>query len=102
MDNIKYSLEKFCQVDNGLSSVDGSFFDIEVLKTTFCAISLTGIRITGPYKYLLINVDTSYDTHLQAFPTHASYIIQADKKGKKWVFPNEAQLVENEAEQILM
>ena len=47
-------------------------------------------------------MDTSYDTHLQTFPTHASYIIQADKKGKKWLFPNEAQLVENEAEQILM
>lgn len=47
-------------------------------------------------------MDTSYDTHLQAFPTHASYIIQAEKKGKKWVFPNEAQLVENEAEQTLM
>ena len=26
-------------------------------------------HITGPYQYLLINVDTSYDILLQAFPT---------------------------------
>ena len=30
------------------------------------------------------------------------YLIRADKKGKTWVFLDEAQLVETEAEQILM
>ena len=30
------------------------------------------------------------------------YLIWADTKGKMWVFPEDAQLVETEAEQILM
>ena len=42
---------------------------MEVSKPIFCVTSLIGIYITGPYQYLLINVDTSYDTLLRAFLT---------------------------------
>lgn len=41
---------------------------MEVLKPNFCATSLIGIPITGPY-HLLISMDTSYNTLLQTFPT---------------------------------
>ena len=69
MDDIKSYLEKFSSVFNGLSTIDRSFLNMEVLKFFVCAISLIGIHITGPYQFLLINVDTRYDTLLQAFPT---------------------------------
>ena len=69
MDDIKSYLEKFSSVFNGLSTIDRSFLNMEVLKFFVCAISLIGIHITGPYQFLLINVDTRYDTFLQAFPT---------------------------------
>ena len=69
MDDIKSYSEKFSFVVNGLSIIDRSFLNMEVLKPIFCATSLVGVHITGPCQYLLINVDTSYDTLLQAFPT---------------------------------
>ena len=69
MDDIKSYLEKFISVVNELSIVDCNFLNMEVLKPFFCATSLVWIHITGQYQYLLINVDTSYDTLLQAFPT---------------------------------
>ena len=69
MDDIKFYLEKFSSVVNGLSIIDRNFLDMEVLKSIFCATSLIGVHITGPYQYFLINVDASYDTLLEAFPT---------------------------------
>ena len=69
MDDIKFYLEKFSSVVNGLSIIDRNFLDMEVLKSIFCATSLIVVHITGPYQYFLINVDTSYDTLLEAFPT---------------------------------
>ena len=68
MDDIKSHLEKFSSAVNGLNITDGSFLDMGVLKPFFCATSLIGKHITGPYQYLLINVDSSYDKLLQAFP----------------------------------
>ena len=69
MDDIKSYLEKFCSVFNGLSTIDHSFLNMEVLNFFVWATSLIGIHITGPHQFLLINVDTRYDTLLQAFPT---------------------------------
>ena len=69
MDDIKFYLEKFSSVVNGLCIIDRNFLDMEVLKWIFCATSLIVVHITGPYQYFLINVDTSYDTLLEAFPT---------------------------------
>ena len=69
MDDIESYLEKFSSVFNGWSTFDRSFLNMEVLNFFVCATSLIGIQITGPYQFLLINVDTRYDTLLQAFPT---------------------------------
>ena len=50
MDDIKSYLEKFSSVFNGLSTIDCSFLNMEVLIFfVFCATSLIGIHITGPY-----------------------------------------------------
>ena len=68
MDDIKSYLEKLSSAFNGLSATDRSFLNMEVLKFFVRATSLIGIHITGPCQFLLINVDTRYDTHLQAFP----------------------------------
>ena len=53
--------------------------------------------------------DTTYEWYLsvteQINPNNTivvSYLIRADSKGRTWVFPDEAQFVEIEAEQILM
>ena len=70
MVDIKSYLEKFSSVANGLSIINRSFLDMEVLKPIFCATSLIGGHITGPYQYLLINVDRSYETLLQVFYKH--------------------------------
>ena len=69
IDDIKSNLEKFCSAFNGLSTIDRSFLNMEVLKFFVCATSLIVIHITGPYQFLLINVDTSYGTFLQTFAT---------------------------------
>ena len=69
MDDIKSYLEKLNSVFNGLSTIDCSILNMEVLKFFDCETSLIEIHITGPYQFLLINVDIRYDTLLQAFPT---------------------------------
>ena len=48
VDAIKFYLEKFSSVVNGLSIIDRSFLDMEVLNPFLCATSLIGIDITGP------------------------------------------------------
>ena len=68
IEDIKSYLEKFTNVVNGLSIIDRSFLDMEVLKPIFCATSLIGIHITGPYLELLVNTNTNYDTLSEAFP----------------------------------
>ena len=69
MDDIKSYLKKFSSVFNGLSIIDRSFLNMEVLNFFVCATSLIVIHITGPYQFLLINVDTSYGTFFQTFAT---------------------------------
>ena len=53
LDDIKNYLEKFSNIVNGLSVIDRSFLDMEVLKPIFVATSLIGIHITGPFLLLL-------------------------------------------------
>ena len=52
VDAIKFYLEKFSSVVNGLSIIDRSFLDMEVLNPFLCATSLIGIDITGPTLYI--------------------------------------------------
>ena len=52
-----------------------SFVDMsEVLKPLYAATALLGIHIMRPFQRLIIDVDTSYDTLLSAFPKlHAEF-----------------------------
>ena len=65
--------------------------------------------VVGEYIAAVWFEDTTYKWYLGVIehinPNNAivvSYLIWADTKGKTWVFPDEAQLVETEAKQILM
>ena len=48
VDAIKFYLEKFSSVVNGLSIIDHSFLNMEVLNPFLCTTSLIGIDIAGP------------------------------------------------------
>ena len=41
---------------------------MEILKPIFCATSLVGIHITGPFSRLLFDNETSYSVLFEAFP----------------------------------
>ena len=60
--------EKFSSVNNGITILERSFIDIEVLKRIFAAVSLMGVQITRPFHYLLMDTSTTYSTILEAFP----------------------------------
>ena len=65
--------------------------------------------MVGEYIAAVWFEDTTYEWCLGVIehinpnnPIVVSYLIWVDKKGKTWVFSDEAQLVETEAKQILM
>ena len=65
--------------------------------------------VVGEYIAAFSLEDTTYEWYLGVIedihPINTiviSYLIWADTKGKKWVFPEKAEFVETEAEQILM
>ena len=65
--------------------------------------------VVGEYIAAVWFEDTTYKWYLGVIehinPNNAivvSYLIWADTKGKTWVFPDEAQLLETEAKQILL
>ena len=65
--------------------------------------------LVGEYIAAVWFEDTTYEWCLGVIehinpnnPIVVSYLIRVDKKGKTWIFSDEAQLVETEAEQILM
>ena len=60
MDDIAEYLDKFSSIVNGISILDRSFAEMEVLKPIFCAISLLGIHITRPFHSLLLDKNTTY------------------------------------------
>ena len=68
LDDIASYLEKFTSVNNGITILDRSFIDMEVLKPIFAAVSLMGVQITRPFHYLLMDISTTYSTILEAFP----------------------------------
>ena len=69
LDDLSSYLDKFTSIVNGISILDRSFVDMEVLKPIFTAISLIGIHITRPFQTLLIHPSTNYSTLLEAFAT---------------------------------
>ena len=54
LDDIARYLEKYSSITNGISILDRSFIDIEILKPIFAAISLLGIHILWPFHKLMM------------------------------------------------
>ena len=68
MDDVANYLEQFSNIINGITILDRSFLDMEVLKPIYAAISLVGIHILKPFHRLILDNDTKYSTILAAFP----------------------------------
>ena len=67
-DDIGMYLEKFSSINNGITVMDTSFVEMDILKPIFAAISLLGLRITRPLDTLLQDPETNYSTLLEDFP----------------------------------
>ena len=67
LDNIGNYLDKFRSIVNGISILDRTFADMEVLKPIYAALALLGVHILKPYQYLLMDQNTKYFTLLHAF-----------------------------------
>ena len=67
-DDVASYLDKFTSINNGITVLDRSFLDMDILKPIFAAISLLGLHITRPFHTLIINKETNYSTLLRAFP----------------------------------
>ena len=68
-DDIAEYLLKFDNVTNNMAILDRSFIDMgDVLKPIFCATALLGHHIMRPFHRLLVDVNTSYECLLVAFP----------------------------------
>ena len=68
-DDISEFLQRFENVTNNMAILDRSFVDMaDVLKPIFCATAVLGHHIMRPFQRLLIDVDTTYETLLTAFP----------------------------------
>ena len=108
--------------DNPISYLDNAR-SIKSIRLTDLNNVLHGLTMTPLFKNDIENTngfvvgeyiaefwfeDTTYEWYLGVIEdihpnntTVVSYLIRPDTKGKTWVFPDEAQLVETEAEQIL-
>ena len=67
IDDIAQYLAKFSSIINGITILDRSFVEMEILKPIFASISLLGIHITRPFHTLLIDPKTTWTTLQAAF-----------------------------------
>ena len=68
-DDIAEYLMKFEHITNNMAILDRTFVNMgDVLKPIFCATALLGHHIMRPFQRLLVDVDTTYETLLEAFP----------------------------------
>lgn len=68
-DDIGEYLMKFKNITNNMAILDRSFIDLgDILKPIFCATAILGYHITRPFHRLLLDLNTTYDTLLVAFP----------------------------------
>ena len=68
LDDIKLYLDKYSDILNGVTILDRSFLDMEVLKPIFCSTALIGIHFKRPYLALSLDTTKTYETLLTAFP----------------------------------
>ena len=62
-------LDKFTNNFNGVSILDRTFADMEILKPTYAAPGLLGIHVLNPYHNLMIDKKTIYSTLIKGFPS---------------------------------
>ena len=55
MDDIANYLEQFSNIINGISILDRSFLETEVLKPIYAAISIVGLHILKPFHNLVLD-----------------------------------------------
>ena len=67
LDDIANYLERFSNIVNGITIIDRSFVEMEILKPIFAAISLLGIHITRTFHALLLDKQSNYSTLLNSF-----------------------------------
>ena len=67
LDDISEYLDKFSSIVNGITILDRSFVEMEILKPILTAISLLGIHVTRPFHSLLLDEKTTYSSLLDAF-----------------------------------
>ena len=68
LDDIAAYLDKYQSVVNGVSILDRTFADMDVLKPIFNAIALIGIHVTRPFHKLIMDRNTTYTLLLKAYP----------------------------------
>ena len=70
LDDIAAYLDKHQSVVNGISVLDRTFIDMEILKLIFSAIALglVGIHISRPFHALIMNSGTTYLLLLESYP----------------------------------
>ena len=68
IDDIAQYLDRYKNVINGITILDRSFIEMEVLKPIYTAIAIVGIHILKPYHLLLLDKETKYSTLLSSFP----------------------------------
>ena len=68
MDDITRYLEEFNNIINGITILDRSFLEMEVLKPIYVAICIVGIHILKPFHNMIVDKNTNYTTLLQSFP----------------------------------
>ena len=67
IDDIAAYLVEYEHIINGITILDCSFVEMEVLKPIYTAISMYGIHILKPFHVLLIHPEKHYTTLLKSF-----------------------------------
>ena len=67
LDDIHKYLDKFTNIINGMSILDRTFADMEILQPIYAALGLLGIHILKPYHELMMVKKTNYATLIKAF-----------------------------------
>ena len=65
-DIVKY-LDKYKNIVNGLTVLDRSFAEMEILKPILATISLLGVHITRPFQTLIMDPSTNYSMLIKTF-----------------------------------
>ena len=65
IDDIKMFVDKFPNIINGLSVIDRTFLDMEILKPLFGATSLLGIHAAEIHDFMRVMTDVHIDESIQ-------------------------------------